>query len=155
MDIKQVDKICSEHDNRADHLIGILQDVQAHYRYLPKHPIERVAQCLNIPLAQVFSVATFFRAFSLTPRGEKVVNVCMGTACHVRGAKRMLEELERDLGIDAGQTTKDMKVTLETVNCVGACALGPVIVVNEDYHGKMDSTKTAKLAKDLMGQAKR
>lgn len=154
MDIGIVDKICSEHDNHSDQLIGILQDVQAHFRYLPKHPLERVSECLKIPLAQVFSVATFFRAFSLNPRGEKEVHVCMGTACHVRGARRLLEECERGFGVAVGETTKDMKVTLETVNCVGACALGPVIVVNEEYHGKMDATKTAKLIKDIKGSSK-
>lgn len=152
MDLTAVDTICAEHGNRSDQLIGILQDVQAKYRYLPKHPLERVAERLRIPLAQVFSVATFFRAFSLTPRGENLVHICMGTACHVRGARRLLEELERGLGVPAGASTPDMKVTLETVNCVGACALGPVIVVNEEYHGKMDATKTAKLIRELKGK---
>lgn len=154
MDLSAVDTICQEHDNRSDQLIGILQDVQAKFRYLPKHPLERVSEKLRIPLAQVFSVATFFRAFSLEPRGENVVHVCLGTACHVRGAKRLLEEMERNLGIPAGKSTPDMKVTLETVNCVGACALGPVIVVNEEYHGKMDATKTAKLIHELKGNKK-
>lgn len=151
MDTKPVDKICKDHDNRPDQLIGILQDVQAHYRYLPKKPLERLSTTLGIPLAQVYAVATFFKAFSLEPRGEYVVNVCMGTACHVRGAQRLLEELERGFGVGSGETTEDKKVTLETVNCVGACALGPVIVVNEEYHGKMDGTKTAKLIDDLKG----
>jgi NADH-quinone oxidoreductase subunit E len=151
MDIKHVDNICKEHDNRPDQLIGILQDVQAHYRYLPKHPLERVAELLSIPLSQIYSVATFFQAFSLEPRGEKVVNVCMGTACHVRGAQRVLEELERGFEINAGETTADKKVSIETVNCVGACALGPVLVVNEDYHGKMDGMKTTKLIEDIKG----
>lgn len=154
MDITIVDKICAEHDNRPDQLIGILQDVQAHFRYLPKHPLERVSECLNISLSQVFSVATFFKAFSLEPRGENEVHVCMGTACHVRGAKRILEELERGFGVEAGKTTKDMKITLETVNCVGACALGPVIVVNSEYHGKMDATKTSKLISEMKGSKK-
>jgi NADH:ubiquinone oxidoreductase subunit E len=151
MDLSHVDTICKTHGNRADQLIGILQDVQAQYRYLPKHPLERVAQCLGIPQAQVFSVATFFSAFSLVPRGKNIVNVCMGTACHVRGAKRLLEEMERGFGVAAGATTPDGNVTLETVNCVGSCALGPVIVVNEEYHGRMDGTKTAKLIDSLKG----
>ncbi|MFA4874727.1 MAG: NAD(P)H-dependent oxidoreductase subunit E [bacterium] len=154
MDLSHVDKICEAHGNRADQLIGILQDVQAQYRYLPKHPLERVSECLNIPIAQVFSVATFFSAFSLEPRGKNIVHVCMGTACHVRGAKRLLEEIERGFDIAAGQTTKDANVTLETVNCVGACALGPVIVVNEEYHGRMDGTKTSKLIETIKGSKK-
>lgn len=137
MDLTAVDAICAEHDNRSDQLIGILQDVQAKFRYLPKHPLERVSENLRIPLAQVFSVATFFRAFSLEPRGEHEMHVCMGTACHVRGAKRVLEELERELEVSAGKTTADELVTLETVNCVGACALGPIVVVDGEYHGQM------------------
>lgn len=152
MDLTIVDKICAEHSNFPSQLIGILQDVQAHFRYLPKHPLERVSECLKIPVAQVFSVATFFSAFSLEPRGETEIQVCLGTACHVRGAKRILEEMERGFGIEAGQTTKDMKITLETVNCVGACALGPVAVVSGEYHGKMDATKTAKLIGEIKGK---
>lgn len=149
MDVNQVDKICRDHGNRADQLIGILQDVQAHYRHLPKEPLERVALLLNVPLSQVSSVATFFSAFSLKPKGEHEVCVCMGTACHVRGAQRILDEMERDLGVRAGETTLDMKVTLETVNCVGACALGPIVVVDNEYEGNMDATKAAKLVNKI------
>lgn len=151
MDLTAVDRICEEHGDRSDQLIGILQDVQAAFRYLPKHPLERVASRLAIPLAQVYSVATFFRAFSLVPRGEREVHVCVGTACHVRGAQRVLEEMERRFEIQAGQTSADRKVTLETVNCVGACALGPVVVVDGEYHGKMDVTKTDKLVGEIKG----
>lgn len=138
-----VDNICTEHGNRADQLIGILHDIQGKFRYLPKHPLEHVAGKLNIPLAQIYSVATFFRAFSLEPRGEHEVHVCMGTACHVRGAQRVLEEMERELRIKAGETTKDKKITLETVNCVGACALGPIVVVDGKYNGHMTPTKVS------------
>jgi len=154
MDLSKVEQIVKDHNYSASQLIGILQDVQALYHYLPKHPLEKVADLLKIPLPQVFSVATFFKAFSLNPRGEKEVHVCLGTACHVRGAKRILEEMERGFGISAGQTTKDMKVTLETVNCVGACALGPVIVVNGEYHGRLDATKAAKLIENIKGSKK-
>jgi NADH-quinone oxidoreductase subunit E len=154
MDTSKVEQIVKDHNYSPSQLIGILQDVQALYRYLPKHPLEKVADLLKIPLPQVFSVATFFKAFSLNPRGEKEVHVCLGTACHVRGAKRILEEMERGFGINAGQTTKDMKVTLETVNCVGACALGPVIVVNGEYHGRLDATKAAKLIENIKGSKK-
>jgi NADH-quinone oxidoreductase subunit E len=154
MDLSKVEQIVKDHNFSAGHLIGILQDVQAEYHYLPKHPLEKVAELLKIPLSQVFSVATFFRAFSLEPRGEKEVHVCLGTACHVRGAKRILEELERGFDLKAGQTSKDMKVTLETVMCVGACALGPVVVVNNEYHGRMDATKTSKLIEGIKGPKK-
>lgn len=134
-------------DNQAtpDNLIAILQDIQAEYRYLPEAALKQVAERLNLPLIQVYGVATFFKAFSLTPRGEHIVTVCLGTACHVRGGKSVLEEMERQLGIKNGQTTKDMKFTLEAVNCLGACALGPVVVVDDVYHGKMSSGKIKKL----------
>lgn len=154
MDLSKVEQIVKDHHNSPGHLIGILQDVQAEYHYLPKHSLEKVAELLNIPLSQVFSVATFFRAFSLQPRGKNEVHVCLGTACHVRGAQRILEELERGFELKAGQTSKDRNVTLETVMCVGACALGPVIVVNKEYHGRMDATKTSKLIDSIKGQKK-
>ncbi|MFH1654010.1 MAG: NAD(P)H-dependent oxidoreductase subunit E [Pseudomonadota bacterium] len=149
MDFSKTDKIIEEHDNDQGHLIGILQDIQAEHRYLPEPQLKRVAEKLKVPVSRVFSVATFFKAFSLEERGEKQIQVCMGTACHVRGAKRVLEELERDFGIKAGETSKDMRFTLETVNCVGACALGPVVVVNGEYHGKVDGDSANKLAKEL------
>ncbi len=135
MDIKKVEEIVEKHHKDSGQLIGILQDIQAEYRYLPKHPLEKVSELLEIPLSQVFSVATFFRAFSLEPRGKHSVHVCMGTACHVRGAKRVLDELERSLEVKAGHTTADKEITLETVNCVGTCALGPIVVVDGEYHG--------------------
>jgi NADH:ubiquinone oxidoreductase subunit E len=147
MDITHVDRICETHGNRADQLIGILQDVQAQYKYLPKQPLERVAALLGIPIAQVFSVATFFKAFSLEPRGKRVCQVCMGTACHVRGARGVLDEIERELDVKPGKTTKDGEFTLETVNCLGACALGPIVVIDEHYHGKISALKVADLFK--------
>jgi len=122
-------------------LVSILQDIQAEYHYLPREALERVSKSLLVPLSQVYSVATFFKAFSLEPRGRHLINVCLGTACHVRGAVRVLEGMERELGISAGETTKDLKFTLETVNCVGACALGPVVIVDGEYHGQMKSEK--------------
>jgi NADH-quinone oxidoreductase subunit E len=122
-------------------LVSILQDIQAEYHYLPREGLERVSKSLLVPLSQVYGVATFFKAFSLEPRGRHLINVCLGTACHVRGAVRVLEGMERELGISAGETTKDLKFTLETVNCVGACALGPVVIVDGEYHGQMKSEK--------------
>jgi NADH-quinone oxidoreductase subunit E len=122
-------------------LVSILQDIQAEYYYLPKDTLEKVSQVLDIPLSQVYSVATFFRAFSLTPRGRHLIKVCLGTACHVRGAARVLEKMERDLGVSRGETTDDLKFTLETVNCVGCCALGPMVIIDEEYFGQMKSDK--------------
>lgn len=126
-------------------LISILQDIQAQYNYLPLEAMEYVARRLNIPRVQVFGVATFFKAFSLKPKGKHQIHVCMGTACHVRGSKNVLEELERKLEIKAGDTTPDGEYTLETVNCVGACALGPVVVKNEEYRGQMTPLKVESL----------
>jgi len=126
-------------------LVSILQDIQAEYNYLPKKVLVEVSQALGAPLSQVYSVATFFKAFSLEPRGRHLINVCLGTACHVRGAVRVLEAMERELEIKAGRTTKDLKFTLETVNCVGCCALGPVVIINGEYHGQMKTDKVKAL----------
>jgi len=122
---------------RKEMLIQILQDVNSEYNYLPEHTLKYVSEKLEIPLTQVYHVATFYTAFSLKPRGRHLIKVCMGTACHTRGALRVLEELERRLEIKAGETTRDLEFTLETVNCLGCCALGPVVVVGNDYHAAM------------------
>jgi len=126
-------------------LVSILQDIQAEYSYLPKEALVVVSQGLALPLTQVYSVATFFKAFSLKPRGRHLINVCLGTACHVRGAVRILEEIERKLDINSGGTTQDRKYTLETVNCVGACALGPIVIVDGKYSGQMKTDKVKPL----------
>ncbi|MBA7471112.1 NADP-reducing hydrogenase subunit HndA [subsurface metagenome] len=132
-----------QHDKRM--LVSILQDIQAEFNYLPQESLAEVNKGLDVPLSQVYSVATFFKAFSLTPRGRHLINVCLGTACHVRGAVRILEAMERELGIKAGKTTRDLKYTLETVNCVGACALGPIAIVDSEYSGQMNTEKVKPL----------
>lgn len=137
----EVAAIITKHGAKRDSLISMLQDIQAVYHYLPKEALETVASRLGLPMIQVYGVATFFRAFSLEPRGEHLVCVCVGTACHVRGASSVLGELERRLRVEAGETTEDKKYTLETVNCLGACALGPVVVVDGKYHGQMNAAK--------------
>lgn len=126
-------------------LVSILQSIQAEYNYLPRDAIVEVSQGLRVPLTQVYSVATFFKAFSLKPRGRHLINVCLGTACHVRGAVRILETIERELSIKAGETTEDLKYTLETVNCVGACALGPIVIVDGEHTGGMKTGKVKPL----------
>lgn len=151
MDLNAVDKICEKHECKCEQLIGILQDTQKELNYLPRGALEKVAANLKIPLSRVYAVATFFRAFSLEPRGKNHVCVCMGTACHVRGAPKILDEIEREIGVKAGETDKDLRYTLETVNCVGACALGPVAVVNGEYHGKLDTQKVTKMLKEMKG----
>jgi len=128
-------------------LVSILQDIQAEYNYLPKEAVVEVSQALGAPLSQVYSVATFFKAFSLEPRGRYLINVCLGTACHVRGAVKILEAIERELEIKAGGTTTNLEFTLETVNCVGCCALGPVVIINGEYHGQMKTDKVKALLK--------
>ena len=123
----------------------MLQDLQAAKRYLPEEDLRELAVALEIPLAKVYRIATFFKAFSLEPKGEHIINVCVVTACHVRGASRILDELERQLQIANGETTPDQKFSLETVNCLGACALGPVVVVDQEYHGDMTPGQVDKL----------
>jgi NADH:ubiquinone oxidoreductase subunit E len=129
--------------NRA--LIQALQDVQDRLHWLPPEALERVAASLGVPLVQVYGVATFYRSFSLSPRGRHVCTVCLGTACHVRGAGAVLEAFERKLGIAAGRTTPDGRYTLERVNCLGACALAPLAVVDGRYHGQMTEAKVGAL----------
>ncbi len=126
-------------------LVSILQDVQKAYNYLPKEALIQVSHGLKVPLTRVYSVATFFRAFTLTPRGRHIINVCLGTACHVRGGVRVAERLEQELGIKRGETTHDLKFTLETVNCVGACALGPNVIIDGEYSGQMTMEKVKPL----------
>jgi NADH:ubiquinone oxidoreductase subunit E len=148
VDFKKVDTIVDEYGCNRDSLISILQDVQNEYHYLPEDMLRQVARRLELPLIQVYGVATFFKAFSLKPRGEHMVRVCLGTACHVRGAPAVLDEVKRRLGVEPGETTKDMQFTLETVNCLGACALGPLLVMDDKYQGQMSPGKIRKVLRD-------
>lgn len=132
---------------KETHLVSILLDIQAEANFLPREILPYVAKKLGIPLSRVCRFATFYKAFSLKPRGRHVIKVCLGTACHVRGAVKVLQRTERELGIRAGDTTRDFKFTLETVNCLGACALGPLVVIDNDYYGQMNSTKVPKMLK--------
>jgi NADH-quinone oxidoreductase subunit E len=129
----------------ASALVNVLHDIQGEFRYLPEEALQLAAEHLKISPAQVFGVASFFEGFHLKPRGEHICTVCMGTACHVRGAPRLLEQAERDLEIAPGQTTKDMQFTLEEVNCVGACALGPLVIIDGEYNGNMTPHRLTKL----------
>jgi NADH-quinone oxidoreductase subunit E len=132
-----VKQVLQKHQHDKALLVDVLQDIQAGIGYLPKEALQETSRGLGVPLSRVYSVATFFKAFSLTPRGRHLINVCMGTACHVRGSVKVLEQIEKELKIKAGETTPDLNFTLETVNCVGSCALGPMVIVGEDYHGEM------------------
>ena len=137
----ELDEILDRYARDRTQVISILQDVQDRERYLPEAALTYVAEALEMPRSQIYSLATFYRAFSLEPRGEHTILVCTGTACHVRGAPRLVEELCRRLEIKPGGTTGDGKFTVETVNCLGACALGPLLVVDDDYHGQMTPNK--------------
>lgn len=137
--------ILDKHNYKEGLLVSILQDVQAEHNYLPQDCMVEISEGLGVPLSQVYSVATFFKAFSLAPRGRHLIQCCLGTACHVRGAVQVLESVERQLGINASETTEDLKYTLETVNCVGACALGPIVIIDGEYSGQMRNDKVKTL----------
>ena len=149
MEISNVDAIIDRYDAAGSSLLAIMQDVQDEARYLPREAMERIASRLSIPIARVYQMATFFESFHLEPRGKHICTVCMGTACHVRGASRLVEQLERDLEIKSGGTTEDMMFTVEEVNCVGTCALGPLVIVDGDYHGNMTSSNLQKVVKKM------
>ncbi len=133
---KEIAKIIAKYYGQRTSLLAILQDIQAKYNWLPPDTLRMVSAKLCVPLIDIYSVATFYHAFSLTPRGKHLCTVCLGTACHVRGAPTVLDRIENKLGVSPGLTTKDNQFTLETVNCLGACALAPIVVVDGEYHGQ-------------------
>jgi NADH-quinone oxidoreductase subunit E len=143
----RVDALIDSYLEKKEQLISLLQDVQAEFNYIPKDMLVRISQKLDIPLSQVFSVATFFQAFSLKPRGRHTVTVCLGTACHVKGGQRLVDKMERDYCLKPGETSEDERFTLETVNCLGACALGPVLVVDGKYNSQVTPDKLDKILK--------
>jgi NADH-quinone oxidoreductase subunit E len=149
VDLAPVANLCEQHVSRRGSLVMLLQDVQEQYGYLPREVLKEAARELDVPLARLYGLATFYRSFSLTPRGKHEICVCTGTACHVRGAPTIVAHLQRSLGVASGQTTDDGLFTLVCVNCLGACALGPVLVVDGTYHGKMTVAKTEDLLEDL------
>jgi NADH-quinone oxidoreductase subunit E len=144
-DLSKLPDIISRYPKTPQSLIAVLQDIQKEYHYLPCEALKETAKALDVPLSKVFSVSTFYNAFSLYPRGEKVIRICMGTTCHIRGAKLIQQQLETRLNIKAGQTTPDLKYTLEVVNCVGACAMAPVVIVNDKYYGSVKVSEYKKL----------
>jgi NADH-quinone oxidoreductase subunit E len=145
----KIKEIVSRYDAKEGFLVPILQDVQKELNYLPQDALTEVGKQLQVPISRVFEVATFYKAFSLTPRGKHHMCLCMGTACHVRGASLIENHIERTLDIKSGETTPDLEFTFETVNCLGACALGPILTVNDKYHGQMSIGKTNKIFKEL------
>jgi NADH-quinone oxidoreductase subunit E len=146
---EKVSKIIQKDNTDKSFLVPILLDVQKEFNYLPREALDAVSTILDLPLSRIFELATFYKAFSLTPRGRHQLSLCMGTACHVRGASLLQESIERGLNIKAGETSEDLEFTFETVNCLGACALGPILVVDEEYQGQVTLSKTNKILKTL------
>ena len=147
VDPGKVDEILGLHAADPSSLIMVLQDVQREYSFLPPEALQRVSGALSVPMAKIHAVATFYKAFSLIPKGKHTLRVCLGTACHIRGAKQLVDEVDRLIRIKPGETSEDMKFSLETVNCVGACAMAPVFIVDETYHGKAKIFRLARILK--------
>lgn len=143
----KVKSVIDKHHGEKKSLIAILQDIQSEYNYLPRKALNIISHALQIPMIDIFGVATFYSAFSLEPRGEHTVTVCMGTACHVRGGPKILDEFERKLQVKAGHTTEDRQFSLETVACLGCCAIGPVVVVDDNYHAQTSMRKVDSILK--------
>lgn len=149
VDVLVIDDIVDRYGADKQFSLAILQDIQRTYNYLPRQALDHVAERLNISRGETYRLATFFAAFSLQPKGKYVIKVCLGTACHVQGGQRILEQFGRELGIEPGGTTPDLKFSVEGVRCLGACALAPVVMVNEEIYGKMSTTGVSKLIKKL------
>jgi len=148
-DVKEkLNEILSHYSGERDELIPILQEAQEEFRYLPAEVMQVVAKFLQLPESAVFGVSTFYAQFKLVPMGRRIVKVCRGTACHVRGGARILREVERRLGIKPGETTDDLEYTLETIACFGSCALAPVMVVDRDVYGRMTTSKVGQILGD-------
>jgi len=145
--LESVHQVIEKYGKQEAGLIGILQDIQKAKGYLPEEDLSIVASEVNVPLSRLFALATFYKAFSLIPRGRHVINVCLGTACHVRGGAKLLDKLQRDLDIEPGETTVDQRFSLEAVRCVGCCGLAPVVVINEHFHGKLNQNSLEKVLK--------
>ena len=147
MDIGKIDQIIDRHHGEASSLIQILLDIQVENNWLPKGALTRVSERLAVPMSRIQHITTFYKTFSLVPKGRHEVHVCMGTACHVRGAQTILEVVEEVTGVKPGETDAELNFSVETVNCLGCCALGPVMVVDGEYHGNVDRTETSQVLK--------
>ncbi len=146
---KDIEVILERYPRHPQHLINLLQDVQAEYSYISSEHLALICDHVGVPITQAWSVATFYKSFSLEPRGEHEIKVCLGTTCHLKGGQRLVEACERNLGVQQGQTTGDLRFTLDTVKCVGACALAPVVMVDEDYLGEANMVSLKKRLEQL------
>jgi len=149
IDLSLLAPILERHKEQEDALITILQEIQEVYSYLPEEALARLSCETGIPMSRIYAVVTFYAQFYLTPRGKNTIRVCRGTACHVRGGRSLLRAVEDFLGIKEGETTADYEFTLETVACLGACAMGPVVVMNGRYFGKMTPTRAETVLKTI------
>lgn len=148
MNLERIDEIIDRYVDEEGALVQLLLDIQSELNWLPREAIEQISKRFEVPVSQVYRIASFYKAMSLAPRGKHTVNVCLGTACHVRGGVRIMDRIGDVLDIKPGETTRDMKFTLERVNCLGCCASGPVIVVDGEYHGKIMPAKAEEILKN-------
>lgn len=148
MDHDKIDRIINKYRGDAGSLIQVLLEIQSENRWLPQEVLEKVSEKLKVPLTRIQHIVTFYKAFSLVPRGRHEIHICMGTACHIRGSPRVLDTVQDLVGIRPGETDMDLRFSLETVNCLGCCAIGPVMVVDGKYHGKIAPTKTGDVLKN-------
>ncbi len=149
MEAQSVQQVLNTYDGQPQYLVETLQDIQDEYGYISEDTMRVVSEELDVPLIEVYRVANFYKAFSLSPRGRHVITVCLGTACHVRGAPRLIDEVLGQLGIEPSETTEDGTFTVERVNCLGACALGPIVVLDGDYHRNMTPNELRKLVQSV------
>ena len=148
MDNDKIDQIIDKHQAEPSSLIQVMLEIQSENNWLPKETLDRISERLAVPLARILHIATFYKAFSLVPKGRHGVHICVGTACHVRGASRILDTVQEKTGIKPGETDLDLKFSLEVVNCLGCCALGPVMEIDGKTHGKMTPGETAEVLKN-------
>ena len=147
MENEKIAKILEKNSNNFGGLISILENIQAKYSYLPEEALRKVSEKTGRSMVDIYGVATFYKSFSLKPRGKHLITVCLGTACHVRGAPEVLNEIENQLNVNTGETTPDNNFTLETVRCLGTCAIGPVVTIDGKYYGQMNSKKIHSILK--------
>jgi len=145
VDIQKVSGVLDKWNRNPHFLIEVLQDTQEEYHYLPKEVLLEISSQLKTPITQIYHIATFFKGLSLEPRGKYLIQICMGTACHVQGAPKIIDQFERELDVKAGHTTKDLKYSVEAVRCLGCCGLAAVVTVNNDLHGQVTASKVNKI----------
>lgn len=151
-DVTQFDRIIDRYDRTEESLLAILQDFQREFHYVQEEGIRRLSEVMEVPESKIYAMGTFYKALSLTPRGRHIIKVCTGTACHLKGAPEILEELERELKVKRNGTTADGEFTLECVNCVGACAMAPLTMIDEEYHGQTRASKVMDIVKKRVGR---